>query len=166
MRLLKGDPPQEEDEETGYMDILYSLMEDPKAYANKLENKINKDLLGSVMYDAGEAAYNEKVDLGGKFDSYRHALASAMTVNRLKEQGYPAAVAWAMANGLGLAHELTAGSNTFRESSEDVFNNLVGSTIGTFKSPEESKEIAKYLASNYLPDGRPQGGIDAVDYDE
>jgi len=131
---------------------------DPGADRGSLLNTVLADLY-NVETRASDKA-NEAVkanEVPGEGDSYRHALASAYAVNKLRNYGLSPGMSLLGANAMGLFHELTAKSNnTFRESAEDVFNNLAGSLVGVFQDDKGAEATTKMLANRILPDGMAQ----------
>jgi len=131
---------------------------DPGADRGSLFNTVLADLY-NVETRASDKA-NEAVkasEVPGEGDSYRHALASAYAVNKLRSYGLSPGMSLLGANAMGLFHELTAKSNnTFRESAEDVFNNLAGSLVGVFQDDKGAEATTKMLANRILPDGMAQ----------
>lgn len=131
---------------------------DPGADRGGLLNTVLADLYNvETRASAKSHKAAEANEVPGEGDSYRHALASAYAVNKLRNYGLSPGMSLLGANAMGLFHEITAESNnTFRESAEDVVNNLAGSLVGVFQDDKGAEATAKMLANYVLPDGMSQ----------
>jgi hypothetical protein len=126
-----------------------------------LEDKVDR-YLGYPMTKARMAA---DPDSGDSNDGYRHALASKLTAERIKENTGSSIAGVIGANMLGAAHEIAVLPKTIegqgwyhglRSSAEDMFNNAVGSLVGVVPyMPSKAKEsfLLGLTDRNMLPDG-------------
>jgi hypothetical protein len=123
-------------------------------------------------------------DGNGPIDNIRHPLAAAYTAEAVQDKVksvvgnnplgnvFGTAVGFAFSNAAGIGHEaralpqlleeyykedgISGVFNAMRMTGEDVFNNFVGSVVGSLPklSKEQSQEIITYLSlNNLIPDG-------------
>jgi hypothetical protein len=143
-----------------------------------VEISINKSL-GNPMQKAHTAAeqlagkwYNPKTkqwEENDPVDNFRHPMAGRYTSEAIQDKLYnipilSQIVGFTGSNALGVAHELSTLSNPkdkrgwydkIRESGEDIFNNTVGSTVGSLPISGKAKTniLTRLSNENMIPDG-------------
>lgn len=154
------------------------------SFLYNLEKSVNRSL-GNVNQRAQD--FSESEDEMANIDNMRHAMGGRYAAEAIQQKvsdipyiggilnftGADKMAGFIGSNALGVGHELrtmTDGDDRpfftkLQESGEDVFNNFVGSTIGsTNMTADKKNELIRYLShNNLLPDGYVQSDEDFSD---
>ena len=109
-----------------------------------IERELTEKYIEPQVDKAFEKARQEGIGYGlhnGPYDAVRHAASASKVASSLPIVGMP------MANILGAAHELSAGRGGLKELGSDLYNNFVGSVIGSIPFVSDDKKLDLIIAA-------------------
>lgn len=117
---------------------------DIKKKTKGIERELTEKYIEPQVDKAFEKARQKGIGYGlhnGPYDAVRHAASASKVASSLPIVGMP------IANILGAAHELSAGRGDLKELGSDLYNNFIGSVIGSIPFVSDDKKLDLIIAA-------------------